>query len=126
LGSELVPGFAAVIDDIVWVEEDPVGEPVVAQELPDVLDWIELGASGREGDERQIVRDIELAGGMPSRPIEKEDGVTPRRNILGDFIQMQLHRLGIALRQDQADRLAFLRTDRAEDIGRGGALVARR
>ena len=115
-----------MIDDIVWVEEDPVGEPVVAQELPDVLDWIELGASGREGDERQIVRDIELAGGMPSRPIEKEDGVTPRRNILGDFIQMQLHRLGIALRQDQADRLAFLRTDRAEDIGRGGALVARR
>ena len=49
-----------------------------------------------------------------------------RRDILGDFIQMQLHRFGVALGQDQADRLALFRTDRAEDIGRGGALVARR
>ena len=31
---------------------------------------------------------------------------------------------GVALGQDQADRLALFRTDRAEDIGRGGALVA--
>src|SRR5271166_5752257 len=30
-----------------------------------------------------------------------------------------------AARQDQADRLAFFRADRAEDVGRGGALVAR-
>ena len=36
------------------------------------------------------------------------------------------HRFGVALGQDQADRLALFRTDRAEDIGRGGALVARR
>ncbi len=49
-----------------------------------------------------------------------------RRDILGDFVQMQLHRLGIALGQDQADRLALFRADRAEDVGRGGALVTRR
>ena len=63
---------------------------------------------------------------MPSRLVEQENGVAPGGNVLGDLIQMQLHRLDVALGQDQADRLAFLRADRAEDVGRGGAQVARR
>src|SRR5271157_742796 len=62
---------------------------------------------------------------MPSGFVEHEDGVATRRNVLGDFIEMQLHRLDVAPGQDQADRLALLRADRAEDVGRGGALVAR-
>jgi hypothetical protein len=33
LGDELVPGMAAVIEDSTVGGEDPVGEPVVAQEL---------------------------------------------------------------------------------------------
>jgi hypothetical protein len=126
LASEFVPGLAAVIEQIVSVEEDPVGQPVVAHELPDVLGRVELGTFGRKGHEREITRHIELAGHVPSRLIEKQDGMASRRDILGDFIQMQLHRFGVALWQDQADRLALFRTDRAEDIGRGGALVARR
>ncbi len=36
--DELVPGFAGEIDDIVIGLEDPIGAPVVAHELPDVLD----------------------------------------------------------------------------------------
>ena len=48
-------------------------------------------------------RHIELAGHVPTRLIEKQDGVASRRDILGDFIEMQLHRLGVAPRQDQAD-----------------------
>jgi hypothetical protein len=115
-----------MVEEIVSVEEDAVGQPVVAQELPDDLDRVEFGTFGREGDERKVVGDVELAGGMPSRLIEDEDSVAPRRDILGDFIEMQLHRLGVALGQDQADRLAFPWADRAEDVGRGGALVARR
>ena len=115
-----------MIDDIVCIEEDPVGQPIVAHELPDILDRVELGTFGREGQEDEIVGDVELAGGVPSRLIEKQDGMAPRRDIVGDFIEMQLHRRGIALGQDQADRLAVLGTDRAEDVGRGGALVARR
>ena len=39
--------MAAVIDDIIWLEEDPVGQPVVAHVLPDILDRIQLGAFGR-------------------------------------------------------------------------------
>ncbi len=41
--DELVPGFAAVGDDIVVGFEDTVGEPVAAHILPDVFLRIEFG-----------------------------------------------------------------------------------
>jgi hypothetical protein len=40
LFDELVPGITAVIDDITLGVEDAVGQPVVADELPDVLNWV--------------------------------------------------------------------------------------
>jgi hypothetical protein len=126
LALEFVPCVATVVDDIVVAKEDAVGQPVVAHELPDVFLRVQLGTFGREEYERDVAGDVELAGGMPTRLIEQQDGVASRRDLLGDFIEMQLHRLGVAPRQDQADRLAFFRADRAEDVGRGGALVARR
>ena len=36
---------------------------------------------------------------------------------------MQVHRLGVAGRQDQGRTLALLRADRTEDVGGGSALV---
>jgi len=38
---------------------------------------------------------------------------------------MKVHRLGVAPRQDQAGGFAFCRADGAEDVCRGGTLVAR-
>ncbi len=38
-----VPGVAAMVEDILVGFEDPVREPVVADELPDVLDRVQLG-----------------------------------------------------------------------------------
>lgn len=35
--DKLVPGLATEVDDLVVGCDDPVGKPVVAQELPDVL-----------------------------------------------------------------------------------------
>src|SRR6267378_1869439 len=48
LVDEAVPGKAAVIDDVVVGLEDAVGEPVVADELPDVFDRVELGRLRRQ------------------------------------------------------------------------------
>ena len=42
---------------------------------------------------------------------------------LGDLHEVQVHRLGIAGRQDQGRALALFRADRTEDVGGGGALV---
>ncbi len=43
LVDEGVPGIAAVVENILVGFEDPVREPVVAHELPDVLDRVQLG-----------------------------------------------------------------------------------
>jgi hypothetical protein len=62
---------------------------------------------------------------MPSGLIDEEDGVGSWCDLLGDFSQMQVHRLGIAGGQDQGRALALFRTDGTKDVGRGVALVTR-
>jgi len=54
--DEFVPCLAAVVDEIVVGIEDAVGEPVVAQELPDVFDQVELEAFWRQGDDGDVAR----------------------------------------------------------------------
>ena len=55
LVGELVPGIAAVINDIVVAPENPVREPVLAQEAPDVFDRIELRRSRRQRQEGDVL-----------------------------------------------------------------------
>ncbi len=45
--GELVPGVAAVVDDIVVALEDPIREPILAREAPDVFGRVELRALSR-------------------------------------------------------------------------------
>jgi hypothetical protein len=63
---------------------------------------------------------------MPAGLIDKQRRVPARRNMFGDFGQVQVHGLCVAARQDKPGALALFGTDRAEDIGGGGALVLRR
>jgi hypothetical protein len=58
--DEFVPSIATVVEDIVVGEEHAVGEPVVADELPDVLDRVEFGALRRQWHERDVGRYREL------------------------------------------------------------------
>ena len=53
--DELVPGIAAVVDDVVVGCEDAVSEPVVAHELPDVFNPVQFGASRRQSDDAELV-----------------------------------------------------------------------
>ena len=46
--GETVPGEAAMIEDVVVRFEDTVRQPVVAHELPDVYDRVELGTFRRQ------------------------------------------------------------------------------
>jgi hypothetical protein len=63
--DELVPSIAAVVEDIVVGLEHPVRKPVVADELPDVLDRVQLERSGWQGQEgdRQWEMVLHLNGG---------------------------------------------------------------
>src|SRR3954471_23889954 len=57
LVGELVPGCTAVVEEVVVGREDAVREPVLAHELPDVLDRVQLRALGRQCHEGDVWRD---------------------------------------------------------------------
>ena len=46
-----------------------------------------------------------------------------RRDLAGDLVQMELHGLGVAERQNPGGALAPLGADRAEQVGPPGTLV---
>jgi hypothetical protein len=60
---------------------------------------------------------------MPSGPVEDKHGVSARRHLGRNFIEMPLHGVGVATGQDEARADATCGTDGTEDIGRLGALV---
>ena len=64
--DELVPSLAATRDDLLVGYEYPVGQPVIAHELPYVLDRVQFRRSWRQGQERDVGRDIELVRCMPT------------------------------------------------------------
>src|SRR3982074_1748942 len=125
LVDELVPSKTAMLKDVVVGAEDAVGEPVVADELPDVFNRVEFRAFGRQRDERDVRRHDELVGQVPSGLVEDEHGVSAWRHRHRDLGQMQVHRGDVAAGQDEGGGLAVLGADGAGDIGSGVALIVR-
>lgn len=116
--------MGAVIDDILVDIEDAVGEPVLPHELPDVLDRVEFGAFWRQRHEGNVGRGDEFVRQMPTRLVKNQSGMRARRDGGGDLGEMQVHRLDVACRQNEAGGLAVPRADRAKYIGGGSALIA--
>jgi len=125
LVDETVPGKAAVIDDVVVGLEDAVGEPVVADELPDVFDRVEFGRLRRQWHQGDIVGDVELRRKVPAGLIEQQNGMGSGRHRSGDLDQMQSHGGGIAAWQNKAGGDPLGRADGPEDVGRARPLIVR-
>ena len=69
-------------------------------------------------------RDDQSAREMPSGLIDEDRGVCAGRDLRGDLGQVKVHRLGVASGHDETRAFALLWADRAENVGRGGPLVA--
>ena len=54
---------------------------------------------------------------MPTGLVDQEDGMGLGRDDFGNLRKVQVHRLGIAGRQDQSRTLAILWADGAKDVG---------
>ena len=76
--DELVPGLATVRDDVVVVGEDAVGEPVVAQELPDVLHRVQFGRTRRQEEQRDVGGHDELGRHVPASAVNDQNGMGAR------------------------------------------------
>lgn len=125
LFDEAIPGIAAVIDDIVVRAEDAVGQPVVAHELPQVLDRVQFRALWRQWHERDVIRQVEAVGHVPAGLVEDNNGMRAGRNCGSDLGDMQVHRFGVAGGHDESRALPLLWADGTEDVGRGCPLVMR-
>jgi hypothetical protein len=67
----------------------------------------------------------ELGGGVPSGAVEQQDGVRSLGDVAGDFLEMELHRLGVGEGQRERRPDASGGTNSAEEIGALIALVGR-
>ena len=105
--------------------EHAARQPVVAYELPDVLDRVQFGRSGRQQHQREVVWHDKILCAVPSGPVHQDGGMGSWGHGLRDFRQMQAHRLRVASRQDQGRALALLRADRPEDVDRTRPLIMR-
>jgi len=70
-----------------------------------------------------LAGDVQSAGETPSGLIDEDRGARAGRDLGGDLGQLKVHRLGVATRRDEGCAF-FLRTDRAENVGRGGPLIS--
>src|SRR3979409_665613 len=64
-----VPGLSAGVDDVVVGVPNPGAELVLTQIVPDVFHWVQLGTVGRQGEQSEIGRHLQLlASLMPASP----------------------------------------------------------
>jgi hypothetical protein len=123
LSDELSPCGASGVDDGVAIFEDGVREPVLTQILPDVLDQVQLRSARGEKDRRDVVGQVELARRVPSGSVEDESGVGALGDVARDFVEVELHQVGVGMGQSKGRPDASRRADRAEQIGVVVALI---
>ena len=111
------PDIAAVIDDFVEGFEDAVRQPVRPHELPDIFLRVELRRTRRQRQERDVFGSLEVFGAVPSSLIENENGVCAGGDFRCDFVEMELHGLGVASGQHEGSAGSALGAYRAEQIG---------
>jgi len=100
---------------------------VLAQELPDVLDRIEFRTIGRQMEQTDVVRHLQLVSRLvPAGAVEHQHGMMAIGDVPTDFGQMQVHGIDIDARQDQGRADATVGADRPEQIGPFIAQIARR
>src|SRR4051794_8020128 len=119
------PSGATLVGRIARDEPPPLQKRTYG--LPDVLDRVQFGRSGRQQHKREVVwhDKILILGAVPSSPVHQHDPMGSGSHSLRDFRQMQAHRLRVALRHDQGCALALLRADRPEDVDRTRPLIVR-
>ena len=87
------------------------------------LDWVQLRGPRRQEDRRDVFGHIELAGDVPPGPVEKHHGVCALGDVARDFVQVELHHVGVGIGKRQGRSDAPRWADRAEQIGVVIALI---
>lgn len=70
--DKIVPRVTGDIDDVIDIVEDGVGQPVGAEELPDILDLVQFGSMRWQEDQADVARQSEFGGRMPRCVIKQK------------------------------------------------------
>jgi hypothetical protein len=81
--------------------------------------------AGRQEDRRDVVGHVELARRVPSGPVEEQNSVGALGDVARDFVEVELHHVGVGIGQHEGRPDAAGRADRAKQIGVVVALVGR-
>ena len=78
-----------------------------------------FSSGAREGKKIGVMLSghLELAGGVPSGAVEQQHGVGALGDVARDFVEMELHHVGVGVGQRQRRADPARRADRAEQIG---------
>src|SRR5258708_2289127 len=116
LVEKAAPCVLAGVEDCGVGFEHAIGEIGLAQVLPDVFRRIQFRASGRQRNQGEIFRELELARGVPGRLVENDQRVRAGCNSQADLVDMLLHGFGVGMRHDDCYSNIAARTDCAEKI----------
>ena len=120
---ESVPCVAAGVHDGLIILVDFMAEIIAAHILPEIFGRIEFRGVGRQGQQNDIIWDLEPRRTVPSSPVEDQQGNGTHRHIVTDFGQMLVHRLYIGGRHDDGGTDAAQWAGRTKEIGRGKAVI---
>ena len=99
----------------------------MSQKFPDIFDWIKFRRVRWQVQQPNIVRHHQaVAGLMPTRTVQCHDSKSAWTDPAADFLQMQVHGLGIGVRQYQTRSDTTCRAYSAEQVGTFVTLVAQR
>ena len=86
--------------------------------------WSEQQWRARQGEQADVAGDFQTSSGLvPARPVQRDDGMGPRRDAAADLGKVQVHRLDVGAGEHEGGPDAPRGAYRTEQIGRGAALI---
>jgi len=90
---------------------------------PHAFDRIELGAIGRQRNQRDVARHKERLAAVPAGPVYNKRDVLVLSDRRGEGVEEHLHARRVGVRQDQREIVVGAGLDGGVDVGVGVALV---
>jgi|GEM_PF-2126204 len=111
-----LPGTAAGVDDGVVVFPRAMREDAFFEMGPEALDRVELGREGRETDRFRVFEQDEVAGVVPTGPVDQQQRTGVRRHLAAELVEEGPHRRGPDDRRHEAEGGVGLGADRVEQL----------
>ena len=106
--GQLVPDIAKKHRRWPPILEHEVRKVGLAQELPNILRWVQPWRLGLQEQDREVFRDLQCAGFVLTRAVHDEDAVGFGGDGQADLLKMFLHDLGLGVRHHQGRALGCL------------------